>query len=336
MGGANLSHFPENVRVASVQYRQQPLSTFEDFSNQLGHWVVTAAEQQADFIVLPELFTLQLLTLQHRKLTVGEALAILHHYTFKIEKSLRRLATQHRINIIGGTHLISRPNGQVENVCLVALRDGSLHRQSKIQIPQHESQTWSTCSGNFAHAIETDCGTVGILIGQDVESPELARRLANQGARVFFTPYSTALRTQYLRIRQAAQARAMENEVYVALCGNVGHLQGVAGMGSQYAQNAILSACDFTYSHEGILSEGTANSEMLVVADLQPGKLRERQTPDVRPAWSLDFATSAPASIFTARSQHRRTNSSHPHVPPAPAPAAPAYIAPMSASGRSC
>jgi predicted amidohydrolase len=336
MGGANFSHFPDNVRVASVQYKQQPISTFEDFSNQLGHWVVTAAEQQADFVVLPELFTLQLLSLQHRKLNVGEALAILHHYTFKVEKSLRRLATQHRINIIGGTHLVSRPNGQVENVCMVALRDGSLHRQSKIQIPPQESQTWSTCSGHVARAIETDCGTIGILIGQDTESPELARRLANQGARLLFTPFSTTLRGQYLRIRQAAQARALENEVYIALCGNVGHLQGVAGMGSQYAQNAILSACDFSYSHDGIISEGAANTEMLVVADLSVDKLRVMQPASARPTWSSDSAVSPLTSIFTARSPCKRANPPHSAAPLAPVLAAPAYIAPVSASSRSC
>lgn len=300
MSGANSSQLPENVRVASIQFMQRHVDSFDDFISQIGHWVEVAASQDADFIVLPELFTLQLLSLQHRKLAIPEAISILGHYTLKIEKNLRSLALQHGINIIGGSHLVSNPNGQVENICLVALRDGQLHRQSKILIPAHESKTWSTCSGNFAHAIETDCGTIGILIGQDVESPELARRLADQGASILFTPFNTTMRGQYLRIRHAAQARVLENEVYSVLCGNIGHLPNVPGMGSQYAQNAMLSSCDFAYSHEGVISEGSPNTEMLVMADLQPAKLMEMRKPSARPAWSLDFT-----SVFVDYQKHR-------------------------------
>ncbi len=300
MSGINSSQLPGNVRVASVQFMQHHVESFDDFINQTGHWVEVAAGQDADFIVFPELFTLQLLSLQHRKLAIPEAVSILAHYSLKIEKNLRKLALQHGINIIGGSHLVSNPNGQVENSCLVALRDGQLHRQSKILIPAHENKTWSTCSGNFAHAIQTDCGTIGILVGQDVESPELARRLVDQGANILFVPFNTTLRSQYLRIRHAAQARVLENEVYSVLCGNIGHLPNVPGMGSQYAQNVMLSSCDFVYSHEGVISEGTPNTEMLVIADLQPAKLMEMRKPSPRPAWSLDFT-----SVFVDYQKHR-------------------------------
>lgn len=309
MGGATFPHFSESVRVASVQYKQRSIGVFDDFTKQLEHWVSTAAEQQADFIVLPELFTLQLLSLSPRKPSIGEALAILNHYTFKIEKNLRRLAGRYRINIIGGSHLMSRPNGQVENVCLIALRDGSLHHQAKIHIPEHEYRTWSTCSGSTAQALETDCGIIGVLVGQDVESPELARRLANQDASLLFVPYCTSLKEQYLRIRYAAQARALENPAYVILSGNVGYLPGVAGMGSQYAQNAILTACDFSHSHDGIISEGSANAEMLLLADLHPNQLQAMHTPAARPAWSWDIAQ--PANLFMAKSRSKHM----PHTP---------------------
>lgn len=310
MNGANSTHLPDNARVASVQFMQCRIDSFEDFTNQIGHWVEVTAEQDADFIVFPELFTLQLLSLQHRKLTVTEAISVLNHYTLKLEKSLRSLALQHGINIIGGSHLVSSPSGQVENTCLVALRDGKLHRQSKILIPAHESKTWSTCSGNFAHAIETDCGTIGILIGQDVESPELSRRLVDQGATILFTPFNTTLREQYLRIRHAAQARVLENDVYSVLCGNIGHLPNIPGMGSQYAQNVMLSACDFAYSHEGVISEGAPNTEMLVMADLQPARLVEMRKPSARPAWSLDFT-----SVFVDYQKHRATKQNNAERP---------------------
>lgn len=321
MGGANFPHFHNHIRVASVQYLQGKISAFDDFRSNLEHWISTAAEQQADFVVFPECFTLQLLSLSPRKLNNGEALAILDHYTFKIEKTLRRFASKYRINVIGGSHLISRPNGQVENVCLIALRDGSLHHRVKIHIPDLESRTWSSCSGDTADALETDCGTIGILLGQDVESPELARRLVNQGASLLFTPHCSTLRGHYLRLRYAAQARALENPAYMILSGNVGYLQGVPGMGSQYAQNVVLSACDFIYSHEGIISEGAANTEMLLIADLQPELLCQMHTRSVRSTAARELA--APADLFTARSQYKRNHPQHLNAaPPVPVTAA--------------
>ncbi len=334
MVGATLSPVSGSVRVASVQYAQRSIASFEAFHDQVAWWVASAAAQQADFVVLPELFTLQLLSLAQRGLATGEALALLNHYTFKTEKCLRRLATRHHINIIGGSHLMTRPNGQVENVCMVALRDGSLHHQPKTRVPSYENQQWSTVSGHLNTAIDTDCGKIGTLIGQDIESPELARRLANQGAEMLFTPYCTTQRGQYLRLRQAAQARALENDVYVILTGNTGHLQGMNGLGSLYAHNAILSPCDFTYSHDGIINEAEANLEMQLLADLNLDALREKRTASLHTRPTPAHIVSLPTDMFTARSHHRRPNQPFPHAQPSLSPAAPAYNLPASASGH--
>jgi predicted amidohydrolase len=334
MVGATLSNISSSMRVASVQYAQRSIASFDAFHDQMAWWVASAAAQQADFVVLPELFTLQLLSLPQRGLGTGEALAILSHYTFKTEKSLRRLATRHHINIVGGSHLVTRPNGQVENVCMVALRDGSLHHQPKTRIPAYENQQWSTVSGHPNTAIDTDCGRFGILIGQDIESPELARRLVNQGAEMLFTPYCTAQRGQYLRLRQAAQARALENDVYVILSGNTGHMQGVNSLGSLYAHNAILSPCDFTYSHDGIINEAEPNLEMQLVADLHLDALREKRTASPHSRHTLAHIVSLPTDLFTARSHHKRVTQAHPHAQPPLSPAALAYNSPTSASGH--
>lgn len=336
MTGATFDHYSGSVRIVTIQYAQCSVTSFDTFHDQVAYWVTQAAEQQADFVVLPELFTLQLLSLPQRKLTAGEALAILHHYTFRIEKSLRRLAAHHHINIIGGSHLVTRPNGQVENVCLVALRDSSLHHQSKTIIPAYESQQWGTVAGNVPlTAIETDCGKVGILTGQDIESPELAKRLIKQGAELLFTPYSTTHRRQYLRIRQAAQARALENDVYVILTGNTGHLQGLNGLGSLYAHNVILSPCDFTYSHDGIINEAEPNLEMQLLADLNLSALQAKRANNPLNRPSAINIIQPPAEIFTARSQHKRPNQAAPYGQSSLSPAAPAYKPPTSASGHS-
>jgi predicted amidohydrolase len=81
---------------------------------------------------------------------------------------------------------------------------------------------------------------VGVLICYDSEFPELARRLVDEGARIIFVPFCTDNRQGYMRVRYCAQARAIENQCFVVLSGNVGNLPGVDNMDVQYAQSCIL------------------------------------------------------------------------------------------------
>ncbi|RKT47152.1 carbon-nitrogen hydrolase [Thiocapsa rosea] len=48
-------------------------------------------------------------------------------------------------------------------------------------------------------------------------------------------PFCTDERQSYLRVRYCAQARAIENQCYVVMSGNVGNLPKVHNMDIQYA-----------------------------------------------------------------------------------------------------
>ena len=53
----------ETVRVATVQYQMRGIKTEDEFLKQIEYFVDVASDYRADFIVLPELITLQLLSL---------------------------------------------------------------------------------------------------------------------------------------------------------------------------------------------------------------------------------------------------------------------------------
>jgi predicted amidohydrolase len=116
--------------------------------------------------------------------------------------------------------------------------------------------------------IQTDIGPVGVLICYDSEFPELARRLVDEGARIIFVPFCTDNRQGYMRVRYCAQARAIENQCFVVLSGNVGNLPGVDNMDVQYAQSCILTPCDFPFARDGIAAEASENIETLTIADV--------------------------------------------------------------------
>ena len=97
------------------------------------------------------------------------------------------------------------------------------------------------------NVFDTDAGRVGILICYDVEFPELGRIMADEGLEILFVPFWTDTRNAYLRVRHCAQARAIENECYVVICGSVGNLPEVESLDVQYAQSAVFSPSDFAF-----------------------------------------------------------------------------------------
>jgi predicted amidohydrolase len=82
-------------------------------------------------------------------------------------------------------------------------------------------------------------------------------------------PFCTDERQGYMRVRYSCHARAIENQCYVVLSGNVGNLPGVQNMAIQYAQSCILTPCDFLFSRDGVAADTTPNTEMVAFADLR-------------------------------------------------------------------
>ena len=129
--------------------------------------------------------------------------------------------------------------------------------------------------GDTIRTYDTDCGKIGILICYDVEFPELSRILADDGMNILFVPFLTDTQNGYSRVRNCAQARAIENECYVAIAGCVGNLPRVHNMDIQYAQSIVFTPCDFAFPTNGVKAEATQNTEMILIADVDIDLLRE-------------------------------------------------------------
>lgn len=271
----------QRVRVATVQFEARTVANFADFAARVEYFTKLASDYEADFVAFPEFFTLALLSCQTPALDVEVDIDRLTKLTPELAELFKRLASDHNINIIGGTHISRDGNGVPRNICHVALRDGSLHIRQKIHATPNESSFWGVEGGDSADTIDTDCGPIGILVCYDSEFPELARHLVDQGANMLFVPFCTDTQPGYLRVRYCAQARAIENQCHVILSGNCGNLQGVPNMDMQYGVSAIFTPCDFPFPRDGIAGEATPNVEGMTIADLNLADLqwaRERGT----------------------------------------------------------
>jgi len=296
-GGTSL---PERVRVATVQFQMRRIASIDEFEQQVEYFVDIAADYRADFVTFPELFTLQLLSLEVRPLGPVESIQKISEYTPRFIAFMEKLAVAYNINIIGGSHPSMMADGDIHNVAYVFLRDGSVHTQQKLHPTPSERSWWNIKGGEGNHVIQTDCGPVGVMICYDSEFPEVARHLVDQGALLLFVPFCTDERRGYLRVRYCCQARAVENQCYVVMSGVVGNLPNVENMDIHYAESCILTPSDFPFSRDGIAADTPANTETVALADLslsdlltarQSGavqNLKDRRFDLYRVAWKKD------------------------------------------------
>ncbi|MCW5555856.1 MAG: bifunctional GNAT family N-acetyltransferase/carbon-nitrogen hydrolase family protein [Verrucomicrobiae bacterium] len=261
------------VRVACVQYQMRRVASFAEFARQVTYFIDIASDYDSDFVLLPELFSVQLLS-HVDALSPQEAMRKLAAFTPKFTKLMVELAKRFGLTIIAGSHPVLE-GGQLRNVCFVCLPDGSMVHQPKLHVTPNERKWWGISGGRSLAAIETPRAKIGVLICYDVEFPEAVRYLADQGAEILFVPFCTDNRQGYLRVRYCAQARAIENQIYVALAGNVGNLPDVSNMDVQYGQAAVLTPSDFAFARDGIAAEADSNEETVLVCDLDLDDLHE-------------------------------------------------------------
>jgi predicted amidohydrolase/GNAT superfamily N-acetyltransferase len=261
-----------NVRVACVQYQMRRVGDFSEFARQVEYFCNIAADYRADFILFPELFASQLLT-QLDALSPTEGIRRLAETTPQFLALMSSIAKKHGVTVIAGSHPV-REGEALHNVAHVCLPDGSVVARPKLHVTPAERRGWGISGGNVMGTVNTPKAKIGVLVCYDIEFPEAARLLADEGAQIIFVPFSTDNKQAYLRVRHCAHARAIENQVYVALAGNVGNLPDVANMEVHYGQAAVLTPADFMFPHDCIRAEADANVETVLICDLDLADLQ--------------------------------------------------------------
>ena len=265
------------VRIGMVQWQMRPYKTMDELYEQVEFFIDAVSDYKSDFILSPEYFNAPLMA---RFNDLGEAQAIraMAKYTDQIRDHFRELAISYNINIITGSMPYVKDDGSLYNVGFLIRRDGTDEMYEKIHVTPDEEKCWGLTGGSQLRTFDTDCGRIGVLICYDVEFPELSRIMAAQGMQILFVPFMTDTQNAYTRVRICAQARAIENECYVAIAGSVGNLPRVHNMDIQYAQSAVFTPCDFAFPNDGRRAEATPNTEMILVADVDLHSLTQLHT----------------------------------------------------------
>lgn len=281
----NLDHRPgakrryhslvEQIRICVVQYQMRAVRGFDEFAQQCEFFLDTASDYKCDFVLFPELFTTQLLSCVEPT-RPGQAARRLAEFTPRYLDFFTEMAVKYNVNVIGGSTFVVE-HETLYNTAYLFGRDGTIGKQDKIHITPSERKWWGVSPGDRVEVFDTDCGRVAIQVCYDIEFPELCRIAAAKGAQIVFVPYNTDTRHGYLRVRHCAQARCIENHIYVAISGCTGNLPFVENADIHYAQSGIYTPADAEFARDAVASECNPNVETVIIHDLDFEQLRRHR-----------------------------------------------------------
>lgn len=257
------------IRVAALQYFIRPVRTFDDFREQVVALIETAADYECQLVVFPEYFTVQLLTLGDLDRPIDVQVRDLAHQVPLYIDLMCGLARKHGLYVLGGSILVQDDgDSRLFNDSFFFSPKGDIGVQGKLHMTRFESEDWKVQPRERLRVFDTELGRIGVAICYDAEFPEIARAAAREDAHILLVPSCTDDRQGYLRVRYCAQARAIENQMYVVIAHTVGSLPMVPAVHLNYGQAAILTPSDFPFARDGILAEGNINQEMMVIGEL--------------------------------------------------------------------
>ena len=255
------------IRLSAACFKAGSVSGFDDFANHVLRLTDQAAHDRPDFLIFPELLTLELIS-SFENTKSPEVYFHLAQYTDDYLNLFTRLAKDKGFYIIGGSHL-REFDGKLYNTSHLFAPDGGVLEQRKCHLFPDERPT--TTPGDQLAVFETEKVKLSLLTCYDLEFPEAARLVAVQGAELLLSPSATASVHGYWRVRHCAQARCVENQIFVAHCSLLGNVDGIPFYGAA----SILTPCDGKFPEKGIAAESLFNEETIATAEIETDMLYE-------------------------------------------------------------
>ena len=261
------------IKISSCQFELQKVDNFSTFKDRILH-AFNDVPLTSDYVLLPELFTMSLLTTYN-------------NYNQFTEKDNEKLGfflddyleffnnlSQKRKQIIIAGSTIEPTNKGNYNTTYIFDGNGNVLKHRKTHIFPAES-AWNTVEGDELEVFKIGPVTFGIAICYEIEIPEIAHIYSQKGADIIFCPSYTFSEYGFWRVRHCVHARSIENQLYVVHCPTVGEIQGPIQNG--FGTTAIIGPADLPWTKNGVIAETTSKSSTVVTAELSLEDLRENR-----------------------------------------------------------
>jgi predicted amidohydrolase len=265
------------LRLGLLQYPIERPGSVEEWAAKLDRWLSEARRAGGELLVLPEYACVELGAALSDLDAPDEAaeLAAMVAGADAILAAMREAARRHAAWLLPGTLPMRHATtaGRVVNRAPLITPEGRLAHQEKRAMTRFESERWGVSCGADPAVFDTPWGPIGVSICYDVEFPKHVRAQVEAGAWLVLAPTCTDSMHGFNRVRFAAQARALENQCYVAVAPTVGEAPWSAALDQNRGFAAVFGPVDRGFPEDGVLACGPLDMPGWVFCDLDPARL---------------------------------------------------------------
>lgn len=251
--------------LALAQFGVAPPPSFAAFLLRLERLASEAVLGGADFLVLPEYFSMVLAGATAKAPDLAAELEAVLDQAELLVSGIGQIAQRHQCHILGGT-LPMRSGGHILNRAPMFGPQGGIVFQDKRHMTRFEAEEWGITGGAPPCVFETVFGRIGVSICFDAEFPLHVRAQVAAGANLILVPSCTDSLAGFNRVSISARARAIENQCFIAVCPLVGQASWSAAIDDNVGQAALFTPCDTGFPEDGVAVTGKLGATGLVFA----------------------------------------------------------------------
>jgi predicted amidohydrolase len=266
-------------RIAIAQYPIEFHADFAAYADKVERWVAEAAGNDAKLLVFPEYGSMELTSLLPPQIRedLQAALDAINQYWDGFNQLYAKLANRYQVHILAPSFPYQR-----RNVAAFYSPEGRIGMQEKNILTRCERDEWKMKPGRGIQVFDTVLGKIGVTICYDSEFPLITRTMTEQGAILILVPSCTESLAGYYRVRIGSQARALENQCYVAQSPTVGEAPWAPATDINVGAAALYGPPDRSFPSTGVIAEGVIDSAGWVYGEVIPKKIATvRQDGDV-------------------------------------------------------
>lgn len=259
-----------NVKIASAQYDISFLETWANYQRKSERWVREAVEQGAKILLFPEYNTMELASLFSEEIysSLDEQLAALQTVHEAFLNLFQGLAQEYQCIIQAGSFPVLISEKVYHNRAYLFMPNSEFDFQDKMMMTRFENEQWLISAGDELKTFDTEFGRIAINICYDSEFPLLARKQVEMGANLILVPSCTDTVAGFHRVKIGCQARALENQCYVAQAALVGDAAWSPAVDVNVGAAGIYTPVDYGFPDNGILAIGEFNKPQWVFAEI--------------------------------------------------------------------
>jgi predicted amidohydrolase len=282
------------LKIAAAQYDISFLEDWQAYRIKIISWVDAAKAQGVNLLVFPEYFSMELASLFGKEVYSSLSLQLISLQTLHKDffEFFQELARHNQCYIQAGTFPVAIETGVYINRAYLFYPDGTVDFQDKLVMTRFEKEQWLISPGDDLKVFETEFGIIAINICYDSEFPLIARKQVEMGANLILVPSCTDTIAGFHRVKIGCQARALENQCYVAQACLVGNAEWSEAVDVNIGVGGIYTPVDRGFPQDGILISGEMNAVQWVIGELDLSactKVREQGQVLNYQDWPLQF-----------------------------------------------